>query len=83
LTITASTNSKVYDGSTSAAALPTVSGLQGSDTVTGLAEAYADRHAGTGKTLLVTAYSVNDGNSNGYWLCWKRRSIHGRERRMN
>jgi hypothetical protein len=65
LTITAKTNSKVYDGTTSAAATPEVSGLQGSDTVTGLAETYGDKNVGTGKTLSVSAYTVNDGNSGG------------------
>jgi len=63
LTITAATNTKTYDGTTTAAAAPTVSGLQGSDSVTGLAEAYANRNAGNGKALDVTAYTVNDGNS--------------------
>ena len=36
LTITAVANTKVYDATTSAIATPTTSGLQGSDTVTGL-----------------------------------------------
>src|ERR1019366_5991840 len=63
LTITAAANTKTYDGSTSAAATPTVGGLQGSDTVTGLAETYDTKNVGTGKTLSVSAYTVNDGNS--------------------
>ena len=63
LTITATANTKIYDGNTSAAAVPTVSGLQGSDTVTGLAETYDTQNAGTGKTLSVSSYTVNDGNS--------------------
>ncbi len=62
LNITAVTNTKTYDGNTSAAATPTVTGLQGSDTVTGLVETYDTRNKGTGKTLSVTAYTVNDGN---------------------
>ena len=45
-----------------AGATPTVSGSQGGDTVTGLAEAYADANAGTDKTLDVTGYTVGDGN---------------------
>jgi hypothetical protein len=57
------TNTKGYDGNTSAAATPTVSGLQGTDTVTGLAETYDNKNKGTGKTLSVSAYTVNDGNS--------------------
>jgi hypothetical protein len=65
LTITAATNTKTYDATTTAGATPTVSGLQGSDTVTGLVEAYADANAGTGKTLQVSGYTVNDNNSGG------------------
>jgi hypothetical protein len=63
LTITAVPNTKTYDGTTSAAAIPTVSGLQGSDSVTGLAETYDTKNAGIGKTLSVSAYTVNDGNA--------------------
>src|SRR5262249_23187493 len=55
-------NAKVVDGNTSAAAVPTVAGLKGSDTVTGLAETYDNPNVGTGKTLSVTSYTVNDGN---------------------
>jgi len=63
LSITAQTNTKTYDGTTAAAAIPMVSGLQGTDTVTGLAEVYDNSNAGTGKTLTVSAYTINDGNS--------------------
>ena len=63
LTITAQTNTKTYDGTTSAAAIPVVSGLQGSDTVSNLAEIYDTSTSGTGKTLSVSSYTVNDGNS--------------------
>jgi uncharacterized protein YfiM (DUF2279 family) len=63
LTITAAANTKTYDGTTSAAATPTTSGLQGSDSATGLAETYDTKNAGTGKTLNVSAYTVNDGNN--------------------
>ena len=62
LTITALTNTKTYDGGISAAATPTVGGLQGSDTVTGLSEIYDNKNAGTSKTLSVATYAVNDGN---------------------
>jgi YDG domain/MBG domain (YGX type)/Kelch motif/Galactose oxidase, central domain len=63
LTITAVANTKTYDGTTSAAATPTTSGLQTGDTVTGLSESYTDTNAGSGKTLVVNAgYRVNDGN---------------------
>ena len=62
LTITAVTNTKVYDSTISAASVPTVSGLQGTDTVTGLSEAYNTKNAGTNKMLSVAMYTVNDGN---------------------
>jgi subtilisin family serine protease len=62
LVITAVTNTKVYDGTTSAAAIPTVAGLVGSDTVTNLSETYATSAVGTGKTLNVATYTINDGN---------------------
>src|SRR5213078_2464637 len=65
LTITAQTNSKTYDSTTSAAAVPVVVGLVGSDTVTGKVETYDTANAGVGKTLSVSAYTVNDGNSGG------------------
>ncbi len=63
LTITAQPNTKTYDATTSAAATPAVSGVQTGDSVTGLAEIYDTAEAGTGKTLSVSAFTVNDGNS--------------------
>src|SRR5262249_13681270 len=40
-----------------------VTGLKGSDTVTGLSETYDNKNAGSGKTLSVSpSYTVNDGN---------------------
>ncbi len=66
LTITAAANTKTYDSTASAAAMPTVAGLVGSDTVTGLSETYDTKNAGTGKTLTVAAgYMVSDGNGGG------------------
>jgi hypothetical protein len=63
LTITAAANTKTYDGTTSASAIPTVGGLRGFDSVSGLVEIYDTQNAGTEKTLSVIAYTVNDGNS--------------------
>jgi hypothetical protein len=63
LTLTASTNTKNFDGKTDAQAVPTANGLIGSDTVTNLSEAYADSNPGTGKTLNVqSGYQISDGN---------------------
>jgi hypothetical protein len=62
LTITAITNTKTHNGDTSAAAIPVVSGLLGTDTATGLTETYDTPDIGTGKTLSVATYTINDGN---------------------
>ena len=61
MTITAVTNTKIYDTTTTAAAIPIVTGLKGKDSVSGLSETYNNANAGTGKTLSVTSYTVNDG----------------------
>src|SRR6185295_6243827 len=58
LTLAAATNSKTYDGTVTAAATPTVSGLLPGDSLTGLAQVYADKHASSGKTLSVSSYTV-------------------------
>jgi hypothetical protein len=63
LAIVATANTKTYDGNTSASAIPNVFGLMNNDTVTGLVEQYANKNVGTGKTLRVTAFHVNDGNA--------------------
>ena len=66
LTITATSATKVYDGTTSSTATPTFTGLMsvGGDTLTGLSEAFGSKNVlGTGgSTLVVTAYNVNDGD---------------------
>jgi hypothetical protein len=63
LTLTASTNTKNFDGKTDAQATPTVSGLKGSDIVVNLSEAYSDVNPGIGKTLTVqSGYQIADGN---------------------
>ncbi len=63
LMITASANTKTYDSTTNASVIPTVSGLKGSDTATGLAEVYTNSNTGAARTLSVTAYTINDGNN--------------------
>src|SRR5208337_1943814 len=71
LTISAVSDTKVYDGTTSSTQTPTyqVTGLAadtlyGTDTVTGLVQAYQSKDVLglNGSTLQVTAYTVNDGN---------------------
>ncbi|MCX6896375.1 MAG: Ig-like domain repeat protein [Verrucomicrobia bacterium] len=63
LTLTAGANVKVYDGTTSATNVPIATGLQGSDTVSGTTVVYDTADVGTGKTLSITGYTVNDGNA--------------------
>jgi hypothetical protein len=65
LTLTAQAASKTYDATTGSAVAPTVTGLQGADSVSGLAQTYADANVGTGKTLSVSSYTVNDGFGGG------------------
>jgi hypothetical protein len=62
ITVTAATNTKTYDGTTSAAATPTVTSgvIQTGDTAN-FSELYANKDGGTGKTLIPSG-SVIDGN---------------------
>ena len=62
ITVTAATNSKTYDGTTSAAATPTItSGSLATGDTANFTETYDTKNVGTGKTL-TPAGSVNDGN---------------------
>jgi hypothetical protein len=67
LDISAVTDSKPYDGNRDSGATPSVSGLQGTDTVTGKQQRFQSKNVlgPNGSTLEVTAYTVNDGNSGG------------------
>src|SRR5437764_7242421 len=58
LTITAATNSRTYDHTAAPQAPPNHRCGQRSDKETGLSEAYANKNAGTGKTLNVAGYTV-------------------------
>ena len=62
LTIAAVTDTKTYDGTTASNKTPTVSGIQTGDTVTGRVQVFDSANAGS-RTLSVSAYTVNDGNS--------------------
>jgi trimeric autotransporter adhesin len=63
LDLVATTDSRGYNGTAGSIATPTIGvhHLQGTDTVTGLTQAFDSRDAGA-RTLSVTAYTVNDGN---------------------
>ncbi len=65
LTITAVSDTRVYDGTTSSSKMPTFSGtLFNGNTVTGLTEAFAAKNVlgPNGSTLTVTGYTINDGD---------------------
>ncbi len=64
LVITATSDTKLYDGSTSSSQTPTCGTLFGGDTVTGLTEAFTSKNVlGVGNsTLKVTGYTINDGD---------------------
>ena len=61
LTITATAARKTYDGTTTVAGAPTITGLLGGDTASAV-QAFVTGQAGTGKTVQVTSRTVNDGN---------------------
>jgi len=66
LTLNATPNSKVYDGTTLSMAVPTATGLQIGDTLTGLTQAFTSKDvAGTNGSLLLASnnYLLNDGNA--------------------
>jgi hypothetical protein len=67
LTLNAVTDTKTYDGTTTSGGTVSYSGLQAGDTLSGLAQSFADKNVlGAGNsTLNVTGYTVSDGNSGG------------------
>ena len=66
LTVSAVTDTRVYNGTTSSVGIPTSTGLQAGDTLNGpLTQAYASKNVlGTGNSTLVATgpYTVTDGN---------------------
>ena len=67
LTLTAGTDSRDYNGTTSSGGTVGYSGLQTGDTLTGLTQAFDSKNVmGAGNsTLSVTGYSLSDGNNGG------------------
>ena len=62
LTVVANTSAKVYDGTTSSPAIPTIaSGTLATGDMAAFSETFNNRNAGSGKMLLAGG-SVNDGN---------------------
>ena len=64
LTLAAATDSKIYDATTASTGTVSVTGLQGSDTVTDTTQSFDSKNAGS-RTLSVGGYTVNDGNNGG------------------
>src|SRR5262249_2590555 len=64
ITVTASTSTRGYDGTTTSSAIPTVTGGLVSGDSAAFTESFDTRHTGTGKTVTPTG-AVNDGNSGG------------------
>ena len=62
LDISATSDTKTYDGGTTSGATPTYSALQTGDSISGLVQAFGSRNAGAG-TLSVTGYVINDTNN--------------------
>src|SRR2546426_3749639 len=65
ITVTAATNSKGYDGTTSAAATPTITAggpLVSGDTAN-FTEVYSDKNVGAGNKTLIPSGTANDSNS--------------------
>lgn len=64
LTLTATSTARTYDGTVSASGSPTAAGLVSGDSVGGLAQVFDSRNAGQ-RTVLVSGYTINDGNGGG------------------
>ncbi|MFI4933477.1 MAG: YDG domain-containing protein [Caulobacterales bacterium] len=64
LSIDAVTDTKVYNGTTTSAGVPLVSGLVEGDSASNLSQAFASKNAGA-RTLSVNGFSINDGNGGG------------------
>ncbi len=63
LTVTAQTDNRVYDGTTSSAVAPVVGALFAGDTVgTAPTQMYDNQNAGINKTLNASGLAINDGN---------------------
>jgi trimeric autotransporter adhesin len=63
LTLSAGADSKVYDGTAVSAGTVSVTGLMGSDSVSGVSQSFDSKNAGS-RTLAVNGgYTVNDGNT--------------------
>jgi len=65
LTLTATTQTKVYDATTSSTGQVQISGLQGQDSVTALTQSYNSANAGNRTLSVNPGFVINDGNDGG------------------
>ncbi len=63
VTVTAVNNSRVYNGTTTAAALPSVNPALATGDTSGFIEAYSNKNVGAGNKILIPSGTVNDGNT--------------------
>lgn len=69
LTLSAVASSKVYDGTTASAGVPVITGRKTGDSITNLAQVFADRNVGSGKTINIkSGYVINDGNGGNNYI---------------
>ena len=62
-TVTAQTDTKLYDGSNSSSVVPVVTGLISPDAIgTAPIQTYDNRNVGTGKTMTASGLVISDGN---------------------
>ncbi|WP_216823580.1 YDG domain-containing protein, partial [Niastella vici] len=72
INVTAKTDSRVYNGTTSSSVVPQVDALQTGDLIgTAPAQVYDTKHVGSNKTLTASGLVINDGNSgNNYHIIY-------------
>ncbi len=64
INVTAQTDSRIYNGTTSSSVAPVVDALQTGDVVsTSPTQVYNNKNVGTGKTMTASGLVINDGNS--------------------
>lgn len=69
LTLSAVASSKVYDGTTASAGVPVITGRKTGDSITSLAQVFADKNVGSGKTINIkSGYVINDGNGGNNYI---------------
>ena len=67
LTVTAVADSKMYDGTTTSAASPSVTGTLLAGDIANFVQSFDNKNVGTGKTLVASG-SVNDGNGGNNYI---------------